>query len=110
MIDWNRVSDLRAEIGDDSFSEVIELFLEESDEVIDRIGGAAPGGDIGRDLHFLKGSSLNLGFSDLAALCQDGERRAAAGEGASVDLGRIIDCYRNSKSGFLARLERQDAA
>jgi histidine phosphotransfer protein HptB len=110
MIDWTRVSDLRAEIGDDSFAEVTELFLEETDEVIARLSGTGLTPGIGHDLHFLKGSSLNLGFSDLAELCQDGERRAMAGEGASVDLGRILDCYAASKAGFLHGLERQSAA
>ena len=115
MIDWTRVSDLRSEIGDDGFAEVTDLFLEETDEVIARLSGSGPIGsgvaaDIGRDLHFLKGSSLNLGFSDLAALCQDGERRAMAGEGSSVDLARILDCYAASKSGFLRGLAQQSAA
>lgn len=37
MIDWERVADLRSEIGDDGFDEVIALFLEETDEVIARL-------------------------------------------------------------------------
>jgi HPt (histidine-containing phosphotransfer) domain-containing protein len=100
MIDWVRVSDLRSEIGDDSFAEVIDLFLEETDEVISRLLSGTKAANVGNDLHFLKGSALNLGFSELAALCQDGERQAYAGNAATVDLRRIIACYGSSRLEF----------
>jgi HPt (histidine-containing phosphotransfer) domain-containing protein len=100
MIDWTRVADLRSEIGDESFAEVIDLFLEETDEVTLRLSQANPSPAIGRDLHFLKGSALNLGFCDLAQLCADGERLAAANDGLGIDLGRILRCYHASKISF----------
>ena len=34
MIDWARVSELRDEVGEGDFDEVVELFLEEVDEAI----------------------------------------------------------------------------
>ena len=110
MIDWERVADLRSEIGRDGFDEVIALFLEETDEVIARLGARPEPARIERDLHFLKGSALNLGFSALAALCQDGERRAAAGEAALVDIGAVVRTYQASKAAFQIGLAQASAA
>jgi HPt (histidine-containing phosphotransfer) domain-containing protein len=61
------------------------------------------------DLHFLKGSALNLGFSDLASLCQTEERRAAQGA-TDVPLDRVRDVYLASREVFLRDLARQLAA
>jgi len=102
MIDWQRVRDLREEIGDDDFSEVAELFVAEVEEVMDRLRGYADPPQLEADLHFLKSSALNLGFTQLAALCQDGERLAASGNPGGVALAPIFDCYEASKSAFLA--------
>ncbi|QLQ20348.1 MAG: Hpt domain-containing protein [Exiguobacterium profundum] len=78
MIDWLRMSELRDEIGQDGFDEVVDVFLEEADEVLARlIQDPLPTQE---DLHFLKGSALNLGFVAVAQLCQEGERLLAAGD------------------------------
>jgi histidine phosphotransfer protein HptB len=99
LIDKDRVKELMAEIGPDDFAEVAELFLEEADEAIGRLTAGASAKALESDLHFLKGSALNLGFADLAALCQDGERRAAAGDTA-LDLAAVHRCYADSKRAF----------
>jgi histidine phosphotransfer protein HptB len=108
MIDWNRVADLRAEIGDDSFAEVVEIFLEEADEVASHLPLIKAAADQAQALHFLKGAALNLGFEDLADLCQDGERRA--GRGALVQPGSILESYHASKAAFQLGLQRPSAA
>ncbi|MDP3961664.1 MAG: Hpt domain-containing protein [Pseudorhodobacter sp.] len=110
MIDWERVADLRSEIGDDGFVEVIALFLEETDEVIARLSARPDPARVERDLHFLKGSALNLGFRALADLCQDGERRAAAGEAALVDVAAVVRAYHASKAAFQSGLAQATAA
>ncbi|EEW24930.1 Hpt protein [Rhodobacter ferrooxidans] len=110
MIEWGRVADLRSEIGDEAFGEVIDLFLEETDEVIARLIERPDLAQIERDLHFLKGSALNLGFCDLADLCQDGERRAAAGDAALVDVGAVVRVYFESKAAFQMGLAQSSAA
>lgn len=96
MIDWARVQELRDEIGAESFDEVVALFLEESDEVVQHLstGGSAAGLESG--LHFLKGAALNLGFRRLAMLCQEGERRAAQGD-CAIDLDEIRATYHASR-------------
>jgi len=101
MIDWDRVNDLKAEIGEADFAEVATMFLEESDEVIGRISADNGALALEQDLHFLKGAALNLGFAHLAALCQEGERRAAAGL-TDVDLDPVRAAYSVSRQTFLA--------
>jgi HPt (histidine-containing phosphotransfer) domain-containing protein len=100
MIDWDRLNELRSEIGDDDFAEVVELFLLEADEVIARISVSSGPATLEADLHFLKGAALNLGFRAFAALCQVGEKRAAAGR-CDIDLGPVTDCYQQSKTALL---------
>lgn len=78
LVNKDRLTALREEIGAEGFEEVVSLFLEESAAVVDRLGTQAPGGLSPEDLHFLKGSALTLGFDDLADLC----RRAEMGDQA----------------------------
>ncbi len=105
MIDWTRVCDLRSEIGAEDFADIVTMFLEEADEVIARLSGAAGARALESDLHFLKGSALNLGFADFAARCQDGERRAAQGD-ASFSLTPLLQSYAGSKVAFEQGLDQ----
>ncbi|MBP9950181.1 MAG: Hpt domain-containing protein [Cypionkella sp.] len=109
MIKWERVSELRSEVGDDAFDEIVALFLEETDEVVARISDQCDQRAIEADLHFLKGAALNLGFSDFANLCQDGERAAARGH-AVVDPEALQGLYLLTKAAFVAGLARLNAA
>ena len=104
MINWDRVNELREEIGPEDFAEIVELFLEEVEQVVGKLRERPDLATLGEDLHFLKGSALSLGFDSFSKLCQDGERRAAAGDGAAVDLGEICTAYDASKALFQAGL------
>ena len=55
MIDWDRVAELRAEVGEDDFAEVVLLFLEEADDVAHRLEHMTTpdAAQIARDLHSL---------------------------------------------------------
>ncbi len=110
MIQWSRVSELRNEIGEEDFEEVVELFLEEVDVVTTRLRVGSNTDDLEQDLHFLKGSALNLGFAAFSALCQDGERMAASGRASEVNLNEILDGYEASRAVFIAELPKQVAA
>jgi HPt (histidine-containing phosphotransfer) domain-containing protein len=101
MIDWNRVSELQTEIGTDGFAEVAEMFLEEAEATVLKLTSGPAPDEVEGQLHFLKGSALNLGLSDLASLCQEGERRAAAGQGAAVDTGAVARVYHASRQALL---------
>lgn len=101
MIDWDRVAELRSEIGEDGFREVVELFLDEVEAVVMRLGRAPQLARLEEDLHFLKGSAWNIGFAAFGGLCQAGERMAAAGRAEAVDIAAILACYGASKQAFL---------
>lgn len=100
MIDWGRVHELRMEIGPDDFGEVATLFLEEADEVVDRLPQLTDAASVERDLHFLKGCALNLGFRELAEACQHGERQAAAGL-TDMSMDAVVNVYHKSRAAFL---------
>jgi histidine phosphotransfer protein HptB len=108
MIDWDRVAMLRAEIGVADFAEVVDMFLEEADEVILRLCAGKPDPTLEAELHFLKGSALNLGFRELAGLCNLGEK--AAGAGVPVDLARVTSSYAASRNAFEVGLRQMHAA
>lgn len=104
MIDWNRVSALREEVGPEDFDEVVELFLQEVDEEMETLLSVKAGEGLMEKLHFLKGSALSLGFSEFSSLCHDGESSLASDPAAQIDLATIKDSYQTSRSAFLADL------
>lgn len=100
MLDWNRINELKDEIGEEDFADVVVLFLAEVDEVIDQLKADIDLNAIESQMHFLKGSALNLGFSDVASLCQTGETLAKSGAPDKVDITPIINSYEQSKRTF----------
>lgn len=110
MIDWQRVAELRDEVGADEFLEVAELFLEEVDEVLASLCDSAEPADLGAKLHFLKGSALNIGFSDMARHCALGEQQAAAGTPEAIDIAILRNVYQTSRKTFLDRFDPAESA
>jgi hypothetical protein len=104
MIDWDHVRELRDEIGADAFEEVVEMFLDEVETEIAKLRAPPDGLDLEAQLHFIKGSALNLGFSEFSQLCQGGEALAAGGGSDTVNLGEILASFERSKAAFLADL------
>jgi histidine phosphotransfer protein HptB len=104
MIDWKRVQELRQEIGDDGFAEVTSMFLDEAEGAVHALLAGLPANEVGSQLHFLKGSALNLGLLDLANICQDGERKATAGFGVLIDTVQVAAVYRASRACLLSGL------
>ncbi|MGV6810888.1 MAG: Hpt domain-containing protein [Brevirhabdus sp.] len=101
MIDWVRVSELREEIGEDDFAEIVTIFLEEVAETLVALEQAPPDANLQDILHFLKGSALNLGFGRLGELCRTGEQMAENGESTLIDRAEITDAYALSREAFL---------
>jgi histidine phosphotransfer protein HptB len=99
LTDWQRVEDLASEIGADAVVEVVTMFLEETDEVMARLATAAPTTE---DYHFLKGSALNLGLTDLATLCQLGEQETKSGLVNAATLATVTALYPASKAELMA--------
>ena len=104
MLDWNRISSLRDEVGPDDFGEVVDLFLEEADTVTLTLAAQPSDQNLEEALHFLKGSALTLGFRDLSDLCQISETLASKGRSDEIDLKPILTSYEVSKSRFLSDL------
>lgn len=110
MIDWNRVHDLRDEIGADEFAGVVELFLDEVEIEIAELRGRVPLDTLESRLHFLKGSALNLGFEQFCNMCQAGETAASGGAADQVAIRPILASYDASKAVFLKGLKDMKAA
>ena len=92
MIDWTRVAELRDEVGEEDFDEVVEIFCEEVSEVLDRLDVT----EIEKaksDLHFLKSSAANTGMKNLCKVCADAEHEVAAGRPQDVDLKKLRSAY-----------------
>ena len=106
MIDWNRVSALREEVGFEDFDEVVEIFLEEVDGEIGQLANE-PGDGLAERLHFLKGSALNLGFRQFSNLCKEGELCVA--EPGCVDVDALVTCYQASREEFLNEVQNRFA-
>jgi HPt (histidine-containing phosphotransfer) domain-containing protein len=109
MIDWKRVDELREEIGSDGFIEVADMFLDEAEGAVKALVSGLPDTEVEGQLHFLKGSALNLGLSELAAICQEGERRAAVGHAALIDMVQVASVWKASRAGLLAGLAEDRA-
>ena len=103
MISWERVNELRNDVGDEDFDDVVEIFLEEVDEVIERLRQSPDSSKLEDEIHFLKGSALNLGFESFSKICQTGERNAANQNTSAIDMSAVISVYEQSKTQFFAR-------
>ena len=110
MIDWTRVNELRDEIGHEDFDEVVEMFLEEVEGIIERIQSSPDAGNYEADLHALKGCALNLGFESFARVCRNGEQLAAKGQESRIDLPSVFASFASSKAEFLKGLNTSQPA
>jgi histidine phosphotransfer protein HptB len=104
MIDWAQVNTLRDDVGKEDFAEIVEIFIDEVEDVIEKLRTVPDLNTLGDDLHFLKGSALNLGFLAFSEQCQLGETNSAAGHADLVDISAIVAAYDSSKTKFIAEM------
>lgn len=97
MIDWQRVNELRDEVGNDDFPEIVTVFLDEVNEVIDRITNHITQ----EDMHFLKGSAWTLGFSETGTLCREGEELMKGGSLKTPALEPILAAFHAERAELL---------
>ncbi|WP_160314534.1 Hpt domain-containing protein [Candidatus Rhodobacter oscarellae] len=109
-MDWDRIEELRSEVGQEDFLEVVELFLAEVDEVVERLTANANPENYEAEFHFLKGSALNLGLAEFARACSEAEKLAASGKAETICVADPILIYADSKSALLGFLETGAAA
>lgn len=98
MIDWDRVTELYNEIGEEDFAEIAAVFLAELEETVEALDGAKETDALRDGYHGLKGAALNLGFSTVAELCT-----AAEAGPNQADLPAIAAACRKASAELLAR-------
>lgn len=102
MIDWDRVAELRSEVGTDDFAEIVTLFVEEVRSVLGPIREGYEPDDPAEVLHFLKGCAANLGFVTLAQTCVANDQSSQAG--APLKWANVLLSYDNDLAEFLSTL------
>lgn len=90
MIDWNRIAELRGEICDDGFAEVLGLFFEDADDAVAKLQSTSDPVLLAEVLHSLKGSAQNLGLSEVSTLCLKEETRLVRADATLIDTGSIV--------------------
>jgi hypothetical protein len=100
VISIDRVQELRSEVGDDDFEEIVALFIAESDAILDQLRAVGSSAEAEALLHALKGSALNLGFDELARLCREGRGAAAGSADWPGRFAELRDIYEQSKVRF----------
>lgn len=100
MIDWNRIAELKEEVGEEVFPEVVALFLEEFEGALGTLSPAAP---TTAEMHFLKGSAATLGFAQTGELCGKAETQLKTEGRCHVQVAEIISAYFGEKTELLAQ-------
>lgn len=100
MLNRSRIDELREEVGEDGLAEVVELFCEEVEEVLDELPSLSPVDLPGR-LHFLKGSALNIGMDQVGRLCLDAEARMQSGSPDVPDIAAIRQAFDASRRALI---------
>ena len=100
MIDARRIDELREEVGCDDLAEVVGLFCEEVEEVLATLDSSATV----EQLHFLKGSALNIGLSQLSAICLAEEDRLRDDPQSRPKIEDIRAAYFKARPVLLALL------
>ena len=108
VIAWDRVNDLRAEIGDDDFAEVVAMFLEEADEVIGRIAKTVGAKALEADLHFSERCSPESWLRAIRRACVRMANVEQPGGDTSVDLAQV--CAQLSGASKKALVAGQNAS
>ncbi|QBY02103.1 Hpt domain-containing protein [Rhodophyticola sp. CCM32] len=101
MIDLNRLADLRSEIGEEGFTEVADLFVEEMRGAMDHLI-RNPLAVTQDDLHFLRGSAANLGLTGFVTCCATAEQRICASK--PVDIPALVKTYEASLAAIASIL------
>ncbi len=84
-VDWDRLNELRSDIGEEDFADVAMMFVAELHETLDGLDSATAAAS---DFHFLRGSAANLGFNALVRACATAEAACNAGDPPDVDAVR----------------------
>jgi HPt (histidine-containing phosphotransfer) domain-containing protein len=101
MIDWTKLHDLRASIGENDFSQLAHLFVTEMGERLALLA-SAPNTATVEDFHFLRGGAANLGLLTMVAACHAAE--AACRAGAVPDIRAVSHAFGAAVTAIQAEL------
>jgi HPt (histidine-containing phosphotransfer) domain-containing protein len=101
MIDWIRIDELRDEVGQDDFGDIVGVFFEEVQEALENLRRADTVVTLLGQLHFLQGSALNLGFSNFAAICRNEENSLQKDPSYKVELIRFTGNLALQNNNFM---------
>jgi len=107
LIDWDRLTELRTDIGEEDFADVAFLFVSEISEHLNGLV-ADPSAARAADFHCLRGSAANLGFVALAAMCDTAEKAAKSGH--IPDVSAISSCFSQSLASAAEKVPELTAA
>lgn len=93
MIDMTRMTDLRAEIGADTLSSILDVFFSEADATLAALPHTPPE-ERQRLLHFLRSGALNLGLRGVADAAED--QACARPSDADAAIGRALRLTRTA--------------
>lgn len=105
MIDWNRIAELRHDVLGEDFPEVFDIFREEVEEILRGLSDAPNFASFEEHFHFLKGSALNVGFTEFGEMCFAAEKACADGKAMTIDVDQVLDCYKVSLSALFERAD-----
>ncbi|GIT92644.1 hypothetical protein JANAI62_31190 [Jannaschia pagri] len=96
MVDKNRISELRQEIGEEDMAVVFGIFQQEAEETIARIASGLCDQEHAKATHFLRSGALNIGLISLAkqadlAAAVPGNDRAQTAEVLRDTLRRSVE-------------------
>jgi HPt (histidine-containing phosphotransfer) domain-containing protein len=77
----------------------VEIFLEEVDEALGRLFRSDDGA-IAKDLHFIKGSALNIGLTEVSSICRSVETKLREAPARDADLRAIQTAFHKAKLEF----------
>ncbi len=101
MLDTARIAELKSEVGEDDFAEVVALFCEEMEEVLAELD-QTPQCAVAGKIHFLKGSAQNIGLTVVGALCLEEEARLRDDPNVHPNVPRLREAYEASKSQLIS--------
>lgn len=112
MIDWAQLRQLEEDVGTEDLGEVVQLFLSEVDEAVAAMVADMPAdaSELAARMHFLKGSSYNLGFAAFGEYCARGESAALEGDTSTASRAELSSLYEKSKAEFLRDFAAHSAA
>lgn len=102
MIDWQHIKELEADLGADAFPDLVVVFLDEISEAVQAIEPPATPSEA--QMHFLKGTALTLGFTDLGNRASDAETTLRNDPNAKLDLDELQSAYQSELAEFKARM------